>query len=105
MKKRVPVREVLREAMGHSVESAEELHALREADREKTQARKSKTIVRSRTAERREIDFCEQCPFADMSQLTCRHESAPDSKLSQDGEPPPQWCPIRGKVVLIGGPK
>ncbi len=53
------------------------------------------------------VDFCEQCLFAEMATLTCTHEAAPDEpQICEDWEqPPPKWCPTRGKLVLMRGPK
>lgn len=59
-------------------------------------------------AQKLDVDRCEQCPFADMHDLLCQHSDAElPAHICEDelDDPAPEWCPIRGQVVLIGGPK
>lgn len=61
-------------------------------------------------ASRLEVDKCINCPFSDLTQLTCKHEDAPrdeaDLFLTSDtDDPPPEWCPMRGQLLLLCGPK
>lgn len=67
-------------------------------------------------AHRIEVDRCEGCPFVgfvDEDWIRCRHPLAPQG--SDDEGPrapefslptaPPAWCPLRGSVTMVAGPK
>ena len=64
----------------------------------------------SQRAFRIEVDYCEQCPFANVEALTCKHPTAvengsPVDQIIEDWkQPPPDWCPLRVAVTMIGGP-
>lgn len=73
------------------------------------------TKVVARRAERIEIDNCGQCPWLRGADHDYGWSCASDGH--GDGKPrdmtleeatdnaAPEWCPIRGMVVIIGGPK
>jgi hypothetical protein len=59
-----------------------------------------------------EVKRCGECPFVDeiYSEWTCEHPAARarGSRLVSYGDrpgAPPSWCPLRGAVTLVAGPR
>lgn len=65
-------------------------------------------IVRPR-AHRIEVDHCGECPFIrDQKTRPNRARCAHPAKRSEVlivRNPPPAWCPLRGAVTMIAGPR
>lgn len=76
-----------------------------------------------RRAHRIEVDCCAACPFAewwivrlrpgqigdDRERLRCEHpltiaKPAAMPYVNEAG-PPPEWCPLRGALTLVAGPR
>lgn len=51
-------------------------------------------------------DHCDQCPWhrTAYGAFWCCYEPPPARRIGQT-DLPPDWCPIRGKVVTIEGPE
>ena len=79
-----------------------------EQEKEKKQREEVMSRLRSLVtpAQRLDVNHCEDCVFADMRTLVCRHSDAdPENDIIEDwNSPPPEWCPIRGKIVIVRGP-
>jgi len=91
-----------RQTYGAGIAHAEELDALREE------------VEPIRRAHRVEVDTCDQCPWG-RGQQFCQHPSptVPKGVCDPRGgpftvpypEPAPKWCPLRGAVTLVAGPR
>jgi len=90
--------ESLRTAMsyGHVLFSDEVIDELEEWER-KMKAR----------AHRIEVDHCNDCVFRRVGESSwCRHPAAKRcGALTYKPDPPPEWCPLRGAVTMIAGPR
>ena len=84
------------------------------SDRETKSEAKPAFSVNARRAIRIDVDSCGDCPFYRNDTEyghSCASDGHGDGKSrdmtleeATDYEPP-EWCPIRGIVVLIGGPR